>query len=150
MDLEALYPNGTNRPFVPPHCPVDSCPSRQAEVPFLWQRKGRYVRDCDRRIVQRFMCRACRHYFSTQTFRLDYRLHKPTIHLALFDTFISKVTQRQAARNLQCTRKTVVHRLSLLSEHSRAFHDRALENVIRRGGLSGDFQLDELESHENS
>ncbi len=150
MDLEAVYLNGMDRPFVPPHCPLDPCPSRQAQAPFLWQKKGRYVRDCDRRIVQRFLCRACGHYFSTQTFRLDYRLQKPTIHLALFDTFISKVTQRQAARNLECTRKTVVHRLSLLSKHARAFHGRALDRIRLSGGLRGDFQLDELESFENS
>jgi hypothetical protein len=150
VELENSTLTASDRPFVPPHCPIDGCPSRHQQATFLWQRKGHYVRQCDRRVVQRFMCLLCRRYFSTQTFRLDYRLHRPTIHLALFDSFISKVTQRQAARNLECTRKTVVHRLSLLSEHSRAFHDRALENVIRRGGLSGDFQLDELESHENS
>ena len=150
MDLEELYPNGMDRPFVPPHCPIGSCPSRRAPEAFRCQKKGRYLRECDLRIVQRFQCLACRRYFSVQTFRLDYRLHKPTIHVALFDTFISKVTQRQAARNLQCTRKTVVHRLKLLSAHGRAFHARALERVRLRGGLKGDFQLDELETFENS
>jgi hypothetical protein len=108
------------------------------------------VRDCDGRIVQRFLCRTCGRYFSTQTFRVDYRLQKPTIQFPLFDTLISKVTQRQAARNLQCTRKTVVHRLSLLSNHARAFHERALDRMRLNGGLKGEFQLDELESFENS
>jgi hypothetical protein len=150
VELDDACLSGSNRPFVPPHCPSDACPSRQKQRSFLWQRKGRYLRQCDGRNVQRFLCLACRRYFSTQTFRLDYRLHRPTIHLTLFDAFVSKVTQRQAARNLECTRKTVVHRLKLLSGHSRAFHDRALERVRRRGGLRGDFQLDELETHENS
>jgi hypothetical protein len=108
------------------------------------------LRACDGRIVQRFKCLICWRYFSTQTFRLDYRLHKPTIHLLIFDAFISKVTQRQAARNLDCTRKTVVHRLKLLSGHGRAFQDQALALVVKRGGLRGDFQLDELETHEHS
>jgi len=150
MDPDPFFPSTTSPIFQPPHCPRDVCPSRQPGSPFLWQRKGRYRRACDERVVQRFQCRACRRYFSTQSFRLDFGLRKPTLHLALFDTFISKVTQRQAARNLACTRKTVVHRLRLLSQHSREFHERVLAHARSRGGLRGDYQLDELETFEGS
>ncbi len=149
MSLENPFPEGQSATFTPPHCPRDGCPSRE-HVPFLWQRKGRYRRHCDERIVQRFLCRACLRYFSTQTFRIDYRLHRPTLHFTLFDTFVSKVTQRQAARNVLCTRKTVVHRLSLLAAHSRAFHDQVLARAKTRGGLPGCFQIDELETFETS
>ena len=150
MSLEHPFPEGSSAAFTPPHCPRDGCPSRQRGSPFLWQRKGRYRRWCDERVVQRFLCRTCLRYFSTQTFRVDYRLHKPTLHFALFDTFISKVTQRQATRNLGCTRKTVVHRLSLLGTHARAFHGQVLDRAKAQGGLSGDFQFDELETFETS
>jgi hypothetical protein len=150
MDLEDLYRDGSCNGFLPPHCPRDGCASRSGGSAFAWQRKGRYRRWCDGRIVQRFFCRTCRRYFSTQTFRLDYRLQLPEIHYDVFDTFVSKVTQRQAARNLSCTRKTVVHRLRLLAQHSRDFHTRALQRVSARGGLEGKFQLDELETFENS
>jgi hypothetical protein len=149
MDLDLISPMRSSR-FVPRHCPLDPCPSRHGEAPFLWRRKGKYARACDRRIVQRFICLACRRYFSTQTFRLDYRLHRPTIHLQLFDAFVSKTTQRQSARNLECTRKTVVHRLRLLSKHSRDYHHQVLVRARKRGGLRGDFQLDELETFEGS
>ena len=150
MSLEHPVPDGPYSAFVPPHCPRDACPSRERRSPFLWQRKGRYRRHCDERIVQRFLCRACRRYFSTQTFRVDYRLHKPELHFALFDTFVSKVTQRQAARNALCTRKTIVHRLRLLSAHSRAFHGQVLARAKANGGLQGHFQFDELETFESS
>jgi hypothetical protein len=150
MNLENPFPQGLSASFIPPHCPRDYCPSRGANSPFRWRRKGRYRRECDERIVQRFLCRSCGSYFSTQAFRLDYRLHKPTLHFALFDTFVSKVTQRQAARNLLCTRKTVVHRLVLLSTHARAFHKELLARAQRAGGIPGEFQLDELETFENS
>jgi hypothetical protein len=150
LSLEYPFPDGLSASFIPPHCPRDACPSRRTRSPFLWRRKGRFHRACDERVVQRFLCCSCRRYFSTQTFRLDYRLHRPTLHFALFDTFISKVTQRQAARNLLCTRKTVVHRLRLLSGHARAFHGEVLLRAQREGGLPGRFQIDELETFENS
>jgi len=150
MDPDPFFPSTISPHFLPPHCPRDDCPSRHPGSPFLWQRKGRYRRACDERVVQRFWCRACCRYFSTQSFRLDFGLRKPTLHFTLFDTFISKVTQRQAARILECTRKTVVHRLRLLSEHSRAFHERVLARARARGGLDGDYQLDELETFEGS
>ena len=150
MDLEKSVSLPRSPAFLPPHCPRDACPSRLARSPFRFQRKGRYRRECDQRVVQRFQCRACNHYFSTQSFRLDFRLHKPALHVLLFDTFVSKVTQRQAARNLACTRKTVVHRLRLLAQHSRDFHGQVLERARAGGGLRGDFQLDELETFETS
>ena len=149
MSLENPVPDGYAA-FSPSHCPRFGCPSRERSALFRWQRKGRYRRHCDERVVQRFLCRACLRYFSTQTFRVDYRLHKPTLHFALFDTFISKVTQRQATRNLGCTRKTVVHRLSLLSAHARAFQGEVLARAKASGGLPGCFQIDELETFETS
>ncbi len=150
MDLDLRSPPLRYGCFTPSHCPLDACPSRRGEMPFLWRRKGKYVRACDAKVVQRFLCRTCRRHFSTQTFRVDYRLHKPTLHLRLFGAFVSKVTQRQSARNFECTRKTVVHRLRLLSKHSRDFHGKALGRAKDRGGLDGEFQLDELETFENS
>jgi hypothetical protein len=100
--------------------------------------------------VQRFLCLECRHTFSIQTFRLDYRLKKPRLHLALFKDFVSKTTLRQSARMLGCTRRTVAHRLRLLGTHCRRFHEARLTHARRRGGVTGVFQLDELETFEHS
>ena len=129
--------------FRPRFCPHDPCR-------FLGrarcQRRGFFRRQCDGRLVQRFYCHRCRRTFSLQTFRLDYRLKKPALHLFLFKDFVSKVTHRQSARTLGCTRRTVAHRLRLLSAHARAFHARALARSSGRVGAS--FQLDELESYE--
>jgi hypothetical protein len=98
--------------------------------------------------VRRFHCHACRRSFSVQTFRVDYRLHRPHLTGPIFDAFVSKVTQRQAARTIGCTRKTVRRRLLLLSRHGREFHTAVLERAARRGDLKGNFQLDELETFE--
>ena len=150
MDLENPYPRGFWR-FRPPRCPHAACPTRQVRNgPFPWQRKGRYQRRCDRRFVQRFLCLTCRRTFSVQTFRVDYRLHRTDLTPRLFDTFVSAVTQRQAARIMECDRKTVRRRMILLSDYARDFHTAILERERRRGGLSGHFQLDELETYEHS
>jgi len=134
--------------FVPTHCPRRDCPSTTTGH-FRWQHRGTYTRRCDGRPVPRFLCRECRRFFSSQTFRLDYRLKRPRLHLDLYALLVSKVTHRQAARLLGCTRGSVARRLELLGGHARAFHLRQLERVRRRGGLTGTFQLDELETFEH-
>jgi transposase-like protein len=135
--------------FQPLHCPFPDCPSLTSQH-FRWRRKGRFQRRCDGRSVPRFTCLECRRTFSSQSFRLDYRLRKPKLHLALFKDFVSKCTMRQSARTLGCTRRTVAHRLALLSEHCRAFHAGMLERARRAGGIDGTFQLDEQETFEHS
>jgi hypothetical protein len=64
--------------------------------------------------------------------------------------FASKVTHRQSARILRCTRRTVARRLELLGLHCRSFHRRMLARNRLHGGLQGPFQLDELETFEHS
>src|SRR5207245_782931 len=99
--------------FSPPRCPHSDCPSALGQ-PFLWQHKGYFFRACDGRSVPRFLCQTCRRGFSLQTFRLNYRLKLPKLHLDLFGSFVSKTTHRQAARVLGCSRHTVMHRMRLL------------------------------------
>jgi transposase-like protein len=135
--------------FLPRHCPRPDCPSRTSHH-FRWRRKGRFTRQCDGRSVPRFTCLECHRTFSSQTFRLDYRLRKPRLHLELFKDFVSKTTMRQSARMLGCKRKTIAHRLALLGEHCRHFHEAVLERTQKEQGISGVFQLDELETFEHS
>jgi len=133
--------------FWPANCPYSRCPSRSVGR-FQASPWGVYLRKCDCRPAQRFRCHACRRTFSSQTFRLDYRLQRPYLHLDLWALLISKVTHRQAARVLACARKSVAHRLDLLGRHCRAFHSARLAE--RPGGLcAGPFQLDELETYEH-
>jgi transposase-like protein len=135
--------------FVPRRCPRPDCPSITSHH-FRWRRKGRFTRRCDGRSVPRFTCLECHRTFSSQTFRVDYRLRKPKLHLALFRDFVSKTTMRQSARMLGCTRRTVAHRLALLGRHCREFHANVLERARQKGGIGGTFQLDELETFEHS
>lgn len=132
--------------FAPPCCPIRGCPSATTKD-FSYRRRGFYRRKLDGRLVQRFVCLVCKLTFSTQTFRLDYRLLKPALTRETFRAFVSKVTQRQCARILGVSRHTVAHRLRLLGGHCRDFHKARLD----RAGpvLCGTFQLDELETFEH-
>lgn len=134
--------------FRPDRCPRPDCPSLVSGH-HRWCFKGHFLRACDGRFVQRFLCLECQRTFSTQTFRLDYRLRKPRLNLTLLGPFISKVTHRQAARILGCSRGTVAHRLELLGEHCERFHRWRLSRARGRLSVSAIFQLDELETFEH-
>jgi transposase-like protein len=147
--------------FVPPYCPRITCPSGgtsaatanapPAPPPFVYQRKGAYVRSIDLRVVQRYRCLVCRASFSSQSFRLDYRLRKPWLPLAVFQALVAKTTLRQTSRSLGCKLDTVAHHLKLVGNHGAWMHRRFLERASARGGgLSGTFQLDELETFEQN
>jgi transposase-like protein len=135
--------------FRPDRCPRPDCPSSSSGHR-RWCRKGRFLRVCDGRLVQRFLCLECKRTFSTQTFRVDYRMKKPRLNLSLLGPFISKVTHRQAARVLGCSRGTVAHRLELLGEHCERFHRWRLSKARGKILSSSIFQLDELETFEHN
>lgn len=134
--------------FQPPFCPFAACPAH-TQRPFRFRRKGYFTRGCDGRRVARFTCLMCRRSFSTQTFRLDYRLHRPDLWIDVFAGLVSKRTLRQSGRILGCSRKVLAHRLSLFGEHCRALHAEFMQRVRMRGGMPGVFQLDELETYEH-
>ncbi len=137
--------------FAPRFCPYSDCLSRQSRTPFRWRRKGFFARLCDGRRIQRFHCNICARSFSSQTFRLDYRLRFTRLHLQVFSAVTSKVSMRQTARILGCNRKTVEHRVRLLADHCRNFHRLQMQRVKKFGGIDwGVYQLDELETFETN
>src|SRR5262245_8552345 len=135
--------------FCPPRCPFRDCLSHTLG-PFRYRLRGQFTRLCDGRSVRRFVCDRCRRSFSTQSFRLDYRLRRVDVWGSLFTALASKVTLRQCARNHRCTRKTVRLRLERFGRHCQALQEAVLEHARAQGGLHGIFQLDELETFEHN
>lgn len=134
--------------FRPAYCPNALCSAHTPGTTFRWRRRGTYTRLCDGRVVPRFRCLECARSFSSQTFRLDYRLKLPLLHLRVFEHLASKTTLRQISRVLGIKRRTIEHRLDLLGEHCREWHQAALRRLRRVGGLEGTFVFDELETYE--
>jgi len=131
--------------FQPSFCPHSGCPSAQAQE-FAWCKKGFFLRKCDGRRVQRFLCRSCGRKFSRQTFRFTYRLRRPLLRLQLYRLLTSKVTMRQAARIVGCCRHTVERLHRRMGEVCAEFHQHQLGKIGPR--IDGVFQLDELETFE--
>jgi transposase-like protein len=133
----------------PVRCPHSACPSRSGAL-FAYRRDGSFRRQVDGRVVQRFECLACGKGFSEQTLRVDYRLKRPELLPRQFLDRISKVTHRQSARTLGCSRSTEERHFRRLREHCSAFHDARLAEIAARGGLGRVFLLDELETFEHN
>ena len=147
-DIATRRVHRVDHQFTPRVCPSPACPSHTGEA-FQFRRKGTFDRKVDLRVVQRFKCMTCGKGFSSQTFRVDYRLHHPWLPLGVFQGLVSKTTLRQTARNLGCKLDTVLHHLELLGTHGREVHQAFLARLSRSGGWKeGYFQLDELETFE--
>ena len=133
--------------FQPAFCPCQK-PACDPAQGFQYQRRGTYKRICDGRQVQRFQCKNCKRTFSTQTFRVDRNLRRPSIDYLIFLGLVSKVSQRQMTRKYHCGRGAVARRMERFGEHCRKFHERALRNRTASIPWEGRFLLDELETFE--
>jgi transposase-like protein len=137
--------------FVPPRCPYADCVAHVApKTPggYAYRRRGSFTRGVDGLVVQRFACETCGRSFSSQTFRLDYRLRRPDTLLPVFTALHSKTTLRKTARNLGLGRAHVARRIERLAQHARDYHALRLDKIAAGGGLGANFQFDELETYE--
>jgi transposase-like protein len=130
--------------FRPPRCPNRRCPFHAAPHPGFYQRRGYYRAKCRAHPVPRFRCRGCRRGFSRQTFRMDYRDHRPDLNAAVFESLASGVGLRQTARNLGLTLRNTELKFRKIARHLRRL------NLNLRASLPADavLQLDELETYE--
>ena len=136
--------------FEPPRCPNTGCPSHDIRCAFRYVRNGKFVRKCDRRHVQRFICLVCERGFSTQTFHVSYRHKRPELNRLVAYELVSKCTLRQAARKLGCTKRSVTRRVPLLGDVARVTHEYLSQRRPRRWDWPSEndfFLMDELETY---
>ncbi len=131
--------------FTPPFCPNRSCPQHTSPGVRFFARHGHYRSKCRPHPVPRFYCKTCRRGFSRQTFRADYRDHRPHLNAALFLLIASGVGIRQSSRTLKLSRRCTELKLRKLGRHAR----RLNLNLRRRlEGPTARFHLDEFETYE--
>jgi hypothetical protein len=94
--------------------------------------------------VPRFRCRACGRGFSRQTFRCDYRDHRPDLNVPLFVSLASGLGLRQSARNLGLSPRCCELKARKLGRHLWRL------NLNLRGPLPAGsrLQFDEFETYE--
>ena len=130
--------------FHPPRCPYRTCARHLEPTPEAFIHHGHYQPKCRPHPVLRFRCRACRRTFSRQTFRMDYRDHRPDLNARLVQLLASGLGLRQCSRNLRLSLRSTQLKFRKIARHLRRL------NVNLRGPLTADasFQLDEFETYE--
>ena len=130
--------------FRPPRCPRRHCPAHRDPRPGFFRRHGHYSALCRPWPIPRFLCRLCGHTFSRQTFRMDYRDHRPDLNVKLFVSLASGLGLRQSSRNLGLSRRCTELKARKIGRHLRRL------NLNLRGQLppGSSLQLDELETYE--
>jgi len=92
--------------FEPPRCPNPECSAHTRPVGCFWFRNGTYRCLCRPNPVPRFRCRLCQKRFSRQTFRADYRDHKPHLNAEVLSRLVSGTGLRQTAREVGLSFRT--------------------------------------------
>ena len=130
--------------FHPARCPYRSCSAHHAPRPGFYKRHGSYVARCRPHPIPRFICRSCGRSFSRQTFRMDYRDHRPDLNARLFELLASGIGLRQSARMLHLSRNSTERKFRKIGRHLRRL------NLNLRGPLppQARLQLDEFETFE--
>lgn len=131
--------------FVPVRCPHRSCSQHHRPAQRFYRRHGYYRALCRPHPIARFLCRFCGRSFSRQTFRMDYRDHRPDLNVHLFRSLASGLGLRQTSRNLRLSLRCTELKFCKIARHLRRL------NLTLRGPLPQDscFQLDEIESYES-
>lgn len=130
--------------FEPPRCPRSDCRRHADPRPDFCVFNGFYHPKCRAHPVPRFVCKTCGKGFSRQTFRADYRDHKPQLNAEVFRLLASGVGLRQTARLIGLSLRCTELKFRKIARHLQGL------NANLRGPLPPDssLQLDELETYE--
>ena len=108
--------------FQPPRCPNPACPEHREPTRQFYVRRGYYQPKCRSHPVPRFRCRNCGKGFSRQTFRMDYRDHRPELNPTLFMLLASGLGLRQCSRILALSLSCTQLKFRKIARHLRAFN----------------------------
>jgi transposase-like protein len=130
--------------FTPPRCPYPSCNQHRFPKPGFYRRHGFYEPKCRSYPVPRFRCMDCLRTFSRQTFRADYRDHKPDRNAWTVHLLCSGIGYRQTARLLQINLKSLYRKSRKIGRHCKALNANLIQPLPEDSVL----QFDELETYE--
>ena len=94
--------------------------------------------------MPRFLCRLCGKGFSRQTFRADYRDHRPELNQEVFSRWVSGTGFRQIGREIGLAKRNVELKLRKIARHLRHLHYNLLGDLGSRVSLA----FDEMETFE--
>jgi len=113
----------------PPHCTNPNCKyHNDPDKSWRYKRIGTFRRPSDQKCIQRFLCKACKKSFSTQTFSTTYWQKRPDIGLKLITKVTGGMADRQIARDLDVAPETVTRQIARLGRHCLLFHQFVMQN----------------------
>jgi len=130
--------------FDPPFCPNTDSHRHIHPGARFYVLHGTYQPLCRPALVQRYLCRTCGRTFSRQTFRADYRDHKPYWNQTLYLLVASGVGIRQSTRNIGMSLRCVELKLRKIGTHTLGLN----RNLQRPLEGERSFHLDEIETYE--
>lgn len=138
--------------FEPPRCPSPKCPMHAIERHAIdakkagrfYRFKGYYYPKCRSHRVPRFVCKTCGLGFSRQTFRQDYRDHKPHLNGPLLTLLAQGMGLRQSAFVVKLSRRCAELKARKMSRHLKQLN----QNMVDQFPAGCSFQLDEMETFE--
>ena len=128
-----------------PPCPQQTCPNFRRKTFIV--RDGRFYRQSEARLIQRFRCKSCGKRFSHATGSLELHQKKRRVNLRLRELLCSGVSMRRCARLLNIHRTTVERKLAYLArkaELSQAAFMASLKGQVQH------LQFDDLITSEHS
>jgi hypothetical protein len=111
-------------------------------------KKGTFYRLCDRRRIQRYLCRNCGTLFSSATHSPEYKQKKRGYHQLVRELFSSGMSQRRMAIHLDLNLKTVVRKFRIVSKGAARDHEKWLETIPPHSIT--EVQFDDLETFEHT
>jgi len=130
--------------FQPPRCPNTECPQHRSPDDRFFHRHGYYYPQCRAHRVPRFVCKSCGRGFSRQTFRSDYRDHRPDLNATVFMALASGLGLRQTSRITGLTLRCTELKFRKLARHLQHLNGN-LRGPLPEGSS---LQFDELETYE--
>ncbi len=138
--------------FQPPRCPNRDCPRHADPTSRFFTRQGFYHPKCRTHRVPRFRCRTCRRGFSRQTFRADYRDHKPHVNAQVVKLLTHGTGFRGCARIVGLSRRCLELKARKISRNARWLDHNLKRRVARFGLTNGEtvkrVHFDEFETFE--
>ena len=125
--------NTTNRntkTWIPPFCPNPKCFYHNGSIE-EWPVKmiGYYRRQNPPFCVQRFLCRACKRSFSSQTFSQTYWQKRSDLDAKIIMKTVGGMANRQIARDLKVAPETINRHIARLGRHCFLFHQEHMRNA---------------------
>lgn len=96
---------------IPLKCPNEMCTYHSYPKDKWFIRSGNFIQKWSDKIIQKFRCKACGTIFSESTFTDQYGQQKPYIHPKIQELSAKNKSQRQIAKELNVSRKTIAKTL---------------------------------------